>query len=249
MGNLNYAIDNVLGNEGMPADSGIFDVISRAAVGELGFGKLAVQGQKDVECHISLAGQSVVTFSGNLVTSNVVNAKINGVAINPVTFATDNATTMAAIAEAIETADPGVEATVTSANVLTVKGLNQASVITDVVVTLGAGQATATVALSLGRPVLGVTQYDGTRQEGLQDKKQLFRDKDAVSIRRKGRIIVKPEQAVTPESPVFVRINGTGEIGGFRADNASGNAVELATGFKYMTTRDSNGFVVLEVNL
>lgn len=50
-----------------------------------------------------LAGQTfkLLTFSAALVTSNVVNASINGNAMSPVTFASDNDTTVAAVATAL----------------------------------------------------------------------------------------------------------------------------------------------------
>lgn len=104
------------------------------------------------DVYVRFAGKQqvqTITFSGDLVTANVVNLKVGGVAISPVTFATDNATTMAAVGAAIDLASGGLTTTVvTSANLLTVT--TDADVadqdITLVVVTLGASQATAIVA-------------------------------------------------------------------------------------------------------
>lgn len=101
---------------------------------------------------VRFAGKSqiqTITFSGNLIASNVVNLKVGGVAISPVTFDTNNATTMAAVAAAIDVASGGLTATVvTSANLLTVTtDLDAADQpITNVVVTAGSSQATAIVA-------------------------------------------------------------------------------------------------------
>lgn len=55
-----------------------------------------------------------------MVTSNVINGKVNGVAISPVTFTTDHATTMGLIAAQIALNPNVLSATVTSTNVITV---------------------------------------------------------------------------------------------------------------------------------
>lgn len=94
-----------------------------------------------------------ITFSAALVTSNVYNLNINSVAIAPVTFATDNDTTLQAIATAIETS-----AFVQDAYVVPVSGgvtndrviivyptTNTALAFTGSLVTLGASQATTTI--------------------------------------------------------------------------------------------------------
>lgn len=91
-----------------------------------------------------------ITFDADLVTSNVVNLKVNGVAMTAETFDTDNATTMAAIAAQLVTDFPTVIASASSNGTDTITvvpvALNNSVVITEVVVTLGASQATATVA-------------------------------------------------------------------------------------------------------
>ncbi len=97
---------------------------------------------------IDVVGQTI-TFSGPLVTSNVVNLKVNDVAMTAETFATDNATTLTAIAAQMVTDfDSVVAATSDGTDTITVYGtwLNASTVISDVLVTLGAGQVTATVA-------------------------------------------------------------------------------------------------------
>lgn len=93
-----------------------------------------------------------LTFDADLVTDNVINGKSGGVAIAPVTFATDHDTTMASIATAITTANAKIDtAAVTGgggSRVITVTSLeaemNQP--LTDWIVTLGATQSEATVA-------------------------------------------------------------------------------------------------------
>ena len=94
----------------------------------------------------------VLTFSGVLVTSNVIDMKVNGVAISSVTFATNNATTLALIATELETFAEIESATaVWGSNLINITpatATNDGVVITEIVVTLGAGQVTGAMTLS-----------------------------------------------------------------------------------------------------
>lgn len=107
-----------------------------------------------------------LTFSGALVTLNSFSCKVNGSAITPVTFTTDSDTTMAAIATAIKTTlDSTSGKTTGSATVISVANSvsNDRQIlviapdakaditITEAAVTLGASQATVTVAETLKR--------------------------------------------------------------------------------------------------
>lgn len=86
--------------------------------------------------------------SGAFVASNVINGDINGVPIAPVAFDTDNDTTLANLAAAIEAlGDPKVDSATDSApdDVDIVSALDQVISITNFVVTGGASQAVFTV--------------------------------------------------------------------------------------------------------
>lgn len=96
-------------------------------------------------------GQTIV-FSADLVASNTINLKVNGTAMTQKTFATDSATTIAAIAAQLVT-DFGTLIDTTTAGsgartvkVVPIKG-NGTVVITNIVVAAGASQATAVVTL------------------------------------------------------------------------------------------------------
>lgn len=95
---------------------------------------------------IGLASATALEFSGDLVTSNVINLDVNGVAMTPVTFSSDNATTLGLIATQLETDFPDVIADAiavgASDKVLITVVPGQTVTLTDIVVTLGAGQAT-----------------------------------------------------------------------------------------------------------
>lgn len=62
---------------------------------------------------IPIEGFSIV-FAGNFVTSNSITMLVNGVAMTPVVFATDNATTIAAVATQLTTQFASVLGTVTA---------------------------------------------------------------------------------------------------------------------------------------
>lgn len=87
-----------------------------------------------------------ITFSADFVTDNVINLKVNGVAISPVTFTSDHATTIAAVATAIS-GITGVGTATSSGRVITVPGdtVGVDIPITRVVVTGGVSQPTGTV--------------------------------------------------------------------------------------------------------
>jgi len=106
---------------------------------------------------------AILTFSADLVTDNVINITVDGVAISQVTFTSDHATTMGLIETALE-ALVSVESAVTfGANSRKIKLVvasneNPFVAITGVV-TLGASQATITPTynqnhLSIGKPVI-----------------------------------------------------------------------------------------------
>lgn len=95
--------------------------------------------------------KATITLSADLVTSNVINGKVNNNAISAVTFATDHATTLAAVAAAIEAlgvAANVADASVTAARVITVTAYDSSLplVLHEFVVTAGASQATASYA-------------------------------------------------------------------------------------------------------
>lgn len=94
-----------------------------------------------------------ITWDGDFVTSNTVNGKVNGSAISQVTFASDQATTIAAVAAAIKAGSNDIEsATVTDTREITVTSvLDKEVTISDFVVAAGASQAVDTIAETVAR--------------------------------------------------------------------------------------------------
>lgn len=93
-------------------------------------------------------GTSIV-FVGNFVTSNSITMTVNGVSMTPVVFATDNATTLAAIATQLNTQFSSVLGTVTASGahtlIIPTVGVRSSVTIAGIAVTLGASQTTGAV--------------------------------------------------------------------------------------------------------
>ncbi len=97
----------------------------------------------------------ILTFSGALVTSNSVAGTVNGVSLSATVFTSDSATTLAAIGVKIVAALAGLGSPITAAYVVSGNTIritrttpNLSVVLSAFVVTLGAGQATATYSVT-----------------------------------------------------------------------------------------------------
>ena len=84
-----------------------------------------------------------LAFSGSFVAGNVISLEVNGTAIAPVAFFADNATTLAALAQAIAVM-PGVESAIVEGGGIAVQNPRSVA-ITGVIVTGKASQPTASV--------------------------------------------------------------------------------------------------------
>lgn len=91
----------------------------------------------------------VITFSGDFVASNSIVATVNGVALDPVVFTTDQATTIALVAAAIAAVPAVASATVTDTQEITVVfNVGSSNVVDSVVTTGGVSQPTADIVAS-----------------------------------------------------------------------------------------------------
>ncbi len=79
-----------------------------------------------------------------------------------------------------------------------------------------------------------------------------YREEEAINVLRKGRIWVKPEQAVTPESDVYIRhtqaVTAAHTVGRFRTDADTAKADQLSTA-RWITSASANELAVLEINV
>lgn len=111
----------------------------------LGFGKAAFGYKGDPDRVFDIeTDKSTITYDADFVTANVINASINGNAIDPVTFTTDHATTLALVVAALQALDDEYIVTV-AARVITVVTPGETCTLLSAV-TLGATQAGVAIA-------------------------------------------------------------------------------------------------------
>lgn len=214
---------------------------------------------KDDQVRLPASNSGKLVFAGDLVTSNVVDMDINGVAITSVTFATDHATTMVALAVEIasnaDVATAVVDPTDTTSRTIIVTGVdNTVIAITGIAVTAGATQTTGTFTADSADTLYGVAQLSQALEGGLPGTTSVpeYADKAVANIMRRGEIAVHFETAFNPDSDTlycrFVAGSATELIGQFRNDSDSGKAYAVSGNVKVKTTLAAAGLGVLELN-
>jgi len=101
-----------------------------------------------------------------------------------------------------------------------------------------------------GDTLLGITVLDQTEVNQLTTGTHEYDGDDVMSILRKGRIYVVPEDAVTVDGDVYVRVTASGantQLGAIRSDNDSGNAIQL-TGAVFQDSAGAGEFAIVEIN-
>lgn len=98
--------------------------------------------------HSETLSVQTITFDIDFVASNSIACSVNGTALTATVFATDHATTIAALATKIEATAPCLTA-VAAGRVITVTSVNSDALTFVITVTLGASQAVDTVATTV----------------------------------------------------------------------------------------------------
>ena len=264
-----YPYNMPIGVPGRIADCGFKNTLSPISL-EVIQPALAVYKPVGMDYRIQLPrlNQATAVLSADLVTSNSVAVTFNGVALTPVVFTTNHLTTMGLIATAIA-AEPNVaSATVGGASNRTITVIMDAGytgVINSFVVTLGASQATATLAQGTSGVFFGVAQevYNRMASFAYPTGPNLVQSSgfpsgyyagQVVPTLTQGRIYVIAEDVVTSDSAVYVRVAASGlntQVGSFRSDADSGTAILVSSA--YALWREGNGtaggIAVLELNI
>lgn len=258
MAQTTYETTMPLGQVGVIADAGYTNVLSPMATAEIaaGLAVCKVVGQ-DMQVRLPLNNLATLTFSGALVASNVINGKVNGVAIAPVTYASSSADTMTAIANAIEDIDGVVSATVNSTVITIVMDNETPANVSDWVVTLGVGQATVALVNSTSDTLYGVALLDESRMNAWAYTGSAgmlpYQVGECVPDLTKGRVIVQVEDTLNSDDPVYVRFiaGTTGQVrGNFRSDSDSGKAFLVPSYIaRWIKGASAGGLAVLEVEL
>ena len=264
-----YPFDMPIGIPGRIADCGFKNTLSPQCLENIP-AAVGVMKPFNVDYKIMLPRNDTASsvFSADLITGNTINATVNGVAITPVVFATSHLATMQAVANAIAAIPSVASAVVGGANnrtITIISNVGTATVVSSFVVTGGASQATVSTTASQSGTFFGVTQAIYNKMNywnptvgpnlTLSSGQQMpyFQGEVAPTLTQ-GRIYVVPEDVVTSNSPVYMRVAPNGantQLGAFRSDSDGGNAVLIP-----VTTaiwREGNGVVggiaVLELNI
>jgi len=220
------------GFPGMKADSR-FDLVETRILSEAvvpGRGVVKTYGS-DTGARLPKSNQSVITDNADTFTAGDIVTTVNGTAITTAS-GTDKDTTMTAHAAAIQAGVAGVYSAVyaASTHTITIKTRNL-DLVTTVDVSGITGDMTATVATSSLDSVLeGIVLNGGNL---VQDANGLvsYSANDPVSVLRVGASYVTPEEDVTSDDAVYLRVvaNGASKpIGGFGKSADSGKCVAVS---------------------
>lgn len=197
------------------------------------------------------SNKSTILFAGDLITANVVNLKIGGVAMAPVTFNTDNATTLGLIVTAIKAVAGVANATTDGVHTIVVYGTDGLdALVTDIVVTAGATQTTGAATVGTTDVIYGISIMSQAIEQVRFTGVVAYTSGAPVGCLLKGRIWVMSETAVVNGDPVYLRFKGDGATkfaGQFRNDADSGTAT-LVTGAIFRTIAAAPGLAVIDIN-
>jgi hypothetical protein len=255
----NYGFDMDVAFAGMPVDAASNEFAqTKLALESLDFGKAAMRA--DVSTYpngVRTARRNLATavFSADLVTSNSVAGSVNGVALTATVFATDHATTMAAIGAKVVAAllALGITAVATvggaSNRTLTIAATDGSVLLASFVVTLGGSQATVTLSnvtsdtVAQFAGVLLHTSQPPRTSDGLPG----YAANDAVACLRQGRIWVPITANVSEGEDAYVDF-ASGSEGKFTNVSTAPNVGPVGK-FIGDAVTTGLGLAKLEVNL
>lgn len=267
----NYGFNMPRGLPGRIADCGFKNTLSPRCLENI-LPALGVMKPLDLDYAIMLPRDDVgdVTLDADLIEDNVITATINGVVISAVTFVNGDSHlgVMQAIANEIALIPSVSSATVGGANnrtITIISNVGTSTTINSFVVTGGISVPNVTTTLGQSGTFFGVTQeiynkmnmwvYPSGPNSSITSGGQspYFTGQVAPTLTQ-GRIYVVPEDIVTSNSPVYLRITASApnlQIGSFRGDSDGGNAILIPS--TQAIWREGNLFLgdiaVLELNL
>lgn len=264
-----YPLNMPIGIDGRPADCGFNNKLSPTCLENINSG-LGVVKPLYVDYAIALPRNDMASsvFDADLILDNVVNFTVNGVAITPITYATSHLETMQKIAfeiVKIPTVENAIVGGAGNRTITIISKAGTASNVTVATVTGGATQAVITTTAGQSGVFFGVVQAIYNRMQTIMPDfganltnstgvvSPYFKGNPAPTMTQ-GRIYVTPEDVVTSNSPVYLRIVPTvanPTVGKFRSDADGGNAVLIPV--TSAIWREGNGVVgglaVLELNI
>lgn len=265
----NYSMDMPIGIAGRIADCGFKNTLSPRCLEAI---PAAVGVMKplnnDYTIMLPRLNNGTISLSTALITGNVFNATVNGVAITPVTYSTSNLATMQQIANQISNI-PNVQSAIVGGIgdlvITIISNVGTATTITSSAVTGGASQPTTTNSVAVGGTFFGVTQEIYNKQNsyfatqgpnltlssGIQSP--YYAGQVAPTLTQ-GRIYVVPEVVVNSNSPVYLRVAANGantQLGAFTgiSDGANTILAPSTTAIWREGNKFIGGLAVLELNI
>lgn len=249
-----------VGSAGELYDIGFNNVLSPVSSIEqipVGLGTAKVIGA-DMQVRLPHEDIVAVTQSAALIAGNSTVVILNGIALAPVVFNVNNATTMAAIAALIAAQDGIDSATFDGVDTINIQASQGFAVTATFVTTLGVSQPTWTSVYTNDNVFYGVALY-------IQNKMNLLGPQgsagaapyfvgDAVPVLTRGRVWVEVESgaSVTSDSPVYWRFKPTlanPQVGGFRGDSDGGTCLLLPSSqIRWITSASGGNLAVLDIN-
>ena len=235
MSQTSYDINQAEAYAGMKVDSRFDTVESKLAEVPSGsgiaFGLGLMSGNDDAVNQVRKPSKtkSILSIDADLITANSTIATVNGNDTPAVVFATDHATTMAALAVAIAALDGVLSAVVSAARDITIIGENGVAIDASAVTTLGASQGTWTQVQSDPGVFRGVAVHRHV-SKALSTGVAQYEDTDAVDVLRVGEIWMPYVAAATPaaDDALYVNLAVAGEEG--KATNVSSNNIAVPGG-------------------
>lgn len=225
---------------------------SNSSATAIPLGAGVVQGPDDFTCRLPAANVALMTYSADFVSSNSITFVVNGVAITPVTFTSNQATTLAALVTAIDGLSIATGVTLTAVSgtdKITVTASDPSITLTiSSVVTGGASQATGTASYTTSDTFLGIAIQEHTVVQDYTTGAVNYAQFSTVPVAQIARVYVANEATVTNASPVYLRYltNGGNTPGGWRADADTARAVQI-TQAKWVTSVTGAGIAVLNL--
>lgn len=254
----NYA----LGIAGAWATSAPGKVLSGPALENIEFGRFVAYGTSQ-GIRKPLQNSLDIVFSADLVTSNIIDGSIKvrqigstdftTTTLSQTTFASNHATTMAAIATKIEAITGVADCTVGGSNdrtllITATEGYEIEIGATVFVVAAGASQATVTYVRGTDDTIIGVALHEN--KEMNSDGTALYETGDAVNVAYQGEVWMLAQDTITINDSVYAQFVGaTAERGEVR-DTTDSSPIEAVSvsGARFRSTASADGLVRVELN-
>jgi hypothetical protein len=215
---LTYGLEHAIGSVGMLADTSFKHTESMIAAEALPFGRgvMRVPGTHN-QIRLPKANYSTLVVSADLVASNSTVVTVGGVSTSAVVYATNHATTMAAIVTAIAGLSTVVKASLDASNnrlihIWTKASVNDAAAVT----TGGTSQPTWTNTASFNaNDFYGIVQETKRLEGGLPntDNAGEYGINSLVNTLRRGQIFVQFETAFNPDKDtLYIRHTANGAM-------------------------------------